>query len=85
MTPLYCLIALVAWAVISAAGAAWIFRPSQRQPEPAARRISHNDEEPDTFSAAGWWLSLEEGSEENPEKRAKWEDAERAMKEPWRR
>ena len=71
MTPLICLIGIVAWALISAVGAAWIFRPSQREPKPRALVITQDD--PDTFSPVGWWLAPGDGTE-NPLKKAKYED-----------
>ena len=71
MTPLICLIGIVVWALISAVGAAWIFRPSQREPKPTTPAIVQDD--PDTFSPAGWWLAPGDGTE-NPEKKAKYED-----------
>jgi len=71
MTPLICLIGIVVWALISAVGAAWIFRPSQREPKPTPLVIAQD--EPDTFSAAGWWLALGDGKE-NPIKKARFEE-----------
>lgn len=71
MTPLACLVGIVAWAVISAVGAAWIFRPSQREPKPTPLVIMQDD--PDTFSPVGWWLAPGDGTE-NPLKKARFED-----------
>lgn len=71
LTPLICLIGIVAWALISAVGAAWIFRPGKSEPKPPPLVITQDI--PDTFSAAGWWLAPGDGTE-SPEKKAKYED-----------